>query len=190
MAACVVVDSSVARACGRGKLGANSPAPQCVAALKAISGADLRTAMSLELKEEWGRHAGEYARRWLSNMIARKRFMFSGAVWAGSADLERAADALSSSERRAVIKDAHVVALAMSVGRRVLSLDDEQRRLLSKLAPVVTLLKSLHWVNPVRAGAIDWLRAGAAERSALCITKPDLDVDILNSPPPPRRERG
>lgn len=165
----IVVDTSVARACGKGNLTSNSPAPECIRALVAISEGALSTAMSKALKDEWKEHAGEYAKRWLSNMIARKRFVSNNAEWVGEPEFEAAASDLPPKEHREVLKDSHLVSLAMCTGRRVLSLDEAQRLLLKRVAVRVRTLCQLHWANPTRDRVENWLRDGAPDDRSLCI---------------------
>jgi len=77
---------------------------------------------------------------------------------------------LSSSS--SIEKDAPHVSLAMATDRRVLSLDDKQRDLLSKLIGDVPALKALLWANPRHPEAREWLDASAPERKALCVPPP------------------
>lgn len=169
MSRTIVVDTSVARACGRGHIRANSPAPQCVAALAAMADGNMRTAMSAALKKEWDTHAGEYAKKWLGNMIARKRFSMVRAPWDGESSVEDEAQGLPEKKRQAVLKDLHLVSLAMLTDRRVLSLDDSQRELLSLIVSKVISLRKLHWVNPKGAETQRWLLEGACDQQSFCI---------------------
>lgn len=166
----IIVDTSVARACGKGNLAANSPAPQCIRILAAIAETDLRTAMCKELKDEWAKHAGEYARKWLGNMIARRRFTPSNETWPGHVELEAAAATLPAKQERAIMKDAHVVGLAMRTDRRVVSLDDAQLALLASICEQVKSLLVLHWINPASEKSEPWIRAGAPEAKGFCVS--------------------
>ena len=165
----IIVDTSVARACGRGHIYANSPAPQCVNALAAISNGNMMTAMSRDLKEEWHRHAGPYARRWLGNMIARKRFAVVNDSWGGESLVVSEVQGFSDKKRLAVLKDLHLVSLAMLTDKRILSLDDSQKELLAVVASKVKVLRSIHWANPKNVETQRWLLAGAGDEKSLYI---------------------
>lgn len=95
----LVIDTSVAKACGADKLGANSPAPQCVAALKTLQDKGLRVAMSPPLNEEWKRHAGHFATKWLHTMIAKRQWTLCSQPWIGEPQLLAAAATLDGGAR-------------------------------------------------------------------------------------------
>lgn len=170
----IVVDTSVARAAGKGRPSANSPAPECVAVLammleRATCQKDVGVAMSRAMKNEWSKNVGEYAVKWLYTMMSRKCVVIENSEWEGCDGLVVAAAVLPGAGQREVQKDAHVVGLAMLTGCRVVSLDDKQRRLLLALCSSVVALKRLHWVSPKDADARDWVRDGAPECVDFCL---------------------
>lgn len=67
-------------------------------------------------------------------MVARKRFIYCADRWDRAESLEEAAAGLPGKQRQEVVKDLHLVELAMCTDRRVLSLDDAQRALLHTLS--------------------------------------------------------
>jgi hypothetical protein len=125
--------------------------------------------MSVELKNEWNAHAGLYAKRWLGNMIARKRFAVVRGTWEEEGLVVKEAQELPAKKRLAVLKDLHLVNLAMLTDKRVLSLDDSQKELLAVVASNVKALRSLHWANPKNDETQRWLLAGARDEKSLCI---------------------
>lgn len=163
----IVVDASVARAAGRG--GGGPPAPDCVAALDAITRAGLGAAMSRELREEWNKHAGLYATQWLKNLVARGRFRFDpDPKWHMLNVMLSAASDLPGNQPTEVAKDSHLVTLAMATDRRVLSGDRAQASLLGRIVHLVPDLSQLHWVHPSDMTKL-WLETGAPENANLCI---------------------
>lgn len=165
----VIVDTSIARACGIG----NPPAPQCMDALDAFLAraslkGDLRVGISNNLRIEWNRHASDYAVRWLSRMIAKKLHKVCDAVWVGERSLLEAAERqLSAAKYKEVLKDTHVVSMAMGSSQRVISLDVAQRRLLLELKDALPALKALHWAVPTVHPTPQWLGAGAPDDHAI-----------------------
>lgn len=160
-----VVDASVAEAAGRGDPGSAPPSPACVGALDAIAAAGHGVAMSPELKDEWQRHARDYARKWLLNMVSRKRLHAVRPRWRDQLHLLEVAAELPGHAGREVAKDVHIVALAMETDQRVLPLDRRQRALLERCVHELPSLRSLHWANPSESGAEAWIRAGAVAPS-------------------------
>lgn len=67
-----------------------------------------------------------------------------------------------------MLKDAHLIELALASDRRVVSLDDTVRGLFSRAAATIKLLSAVCWVNPVDPNekASAWLDASAPLDSA------------------------
>jgi hypothetical protein len=123
--------------------------------------------MSPELRAEWLAHARAYAIAWLRNMIATKRFDSITPDWPDAEALLDAGADQPGEIPGAIAKDLHVVSLGMATDRRVVSLDDAQRRLLRRVHPRVPGLASLHWANPTDERVVPWLRNGAPDEPAL-----------------------
>lgn len=166
----MVVDADVAMAAGRGH---RPPVPECLRILTTILSVCHRVAFTPELREEWKRHASRQARRWLKQMVGRKklvdassptkaRAMRSDGTLAG---LEKAIDRRfpRDEERDEVRKDLHLVCAAVECGAAVISNDDTARRRLRQLAHDCRPLGSVEWVNPsCPAENVDaWLHKGA-----------------------------
>lgn len=164
----VVVDASVAKAAGVGRPDAGPPAPQAIHALDALREGGGIVVFGPKLKAEWERHARSYALKWLGNMRATRRFAAEpDDAWPQETALLDAAADLPAEQPAEVAKDAHLVSLAMTTDRRVLSLDDRQRALLLALLPRVPSLGALYWVSPRQPEVHLWLRAGTPEEPAL-----------------------
>lgn len=165
MAIGIVVDTSVARAAGRGT--------QAVEALDAMRKAGLFVVLSPALMEEWQKlrpdstvpYRSTYAAIWLSSMIARKQ-------WRKRDPEERplieAADAIDNeASRREVMKDVHILALVLADDRRLLTTDGALREHLRGIVGTVPDLLRVHWADPQDGLALGWLRNGAPDAEAM-----------------------
>ena len=161
----MVVDTSVARAAS-GRPGAGFPSPQCTQALEYI-GSNYLIAMSKELREEWKRHQTQYAENWLAEQIGRKRVKLGAAHWPDEVLLLEAAQSLPGNGPTEVQKDLHLVALAMTHDKRVVSNDLRQRSLLRRISELPDSVRSLMWASVAAGEAIPWLETGCPEQNHL-----------------------
>jgi hypothetical protein len=160
----LVIDASVAGAAGNRTA---DPSRLCTAALNAVVEVKHRVAMAATLLEEWKRHQTRFARRWLRSMYGHR---LVDELDVGEDDslrgrVERAAP--DADVAAILLKDAHLIELALVSGERILSLDETARRHYHQAARGIRELCRLCWVNPATAdeGAVEWLAAGApAER--------------------------
>ncbi len=148
----------------------------CVRALVAIAGMpDIHVAMSAELTAEWLKkrangkvYASAFALTWLSTMRQSQRLSHVAGT-NPQIDLQIAAVRLQGS-RKALAKDAHVIATALNSDRRCLSRDDKMRdHHLPALAQVVPEIGELQWVNPGSAGVAQWIGSAMAENTGFKI---------------------
>lgn len=162
----IIVDASVARSAGSGEQ-ANRFSGPCREALNAIQ-RHHRVVFSPECFQEWNRHEREFARRWRRRMVARKKVVFLGETLdegfreslAGSVELE--------SEKRAVLKDAHLLEAALQADRIVISRDETVRTLFRQCCPAVQEIRSVLWANPENETeeVVPWLEGGARMETA------------------------
>jgi hypothetical protein len=131
-----------------------------------------------ELKREWNKHQGRFARKWLLSMHARRRVTMHASIPAWSA-LRIVLTGLPARARSAAEKDLHLVELARHDGWKLVSLDDAARRIFAGACSGCTELGQLAWANPTVAGTLSWLMDGAKEAG------PRLG----DEPPDPRRGR-
>jgi hypothetical protein len=157
----VVVDTSIASACG--KEGTTHPQGlACLDTLKVIREGDLALTMSAPIFEEWQRHAGSFARKWLSKMRSSRRVKDVSPRPHNAT--RRAAKALPDEGiRRAIEKDMILVEAALATDHRVLSLDEKIRGYLCDLTRDVADLRKIHWANPMTPACIPWVREGAPD---------------------------
>jgi hypothetical protein len=160
----IVIDASVAQACGRqGEGSAASISIACADALQAIKDAGLHAAMSEPLDEEWLRHASTFARKWLVQMFSRKRVRRLASIPL-HVGLRRVLPTLPDEGiQRAIEKDLHLIELALVTDRRIISLDERMRVHLGNLTPRVNVLSRVHWANPRLDACLVWLRTGAPD---------------------------
>lgn len=163
----VVIDTSVARACGS-ETATDATAKSCRDALKAIEAADISVVVCPPLLKEWrDAKASRYARQWLTDMVSRARFV---AVEPDQhAALRRQVRSLSGPDRAAAEKDLFLAESAIDRGERVVSRDDVMRRIMAALARDVDDLARVHWVNPVDEAIVSWLESGAPTEPALTL---------------------
>ena len=160
-----MVDTSVARAAG-GRPDAGFPSPQCTEVLECI-GEYHFIAMSKALRQEWYKHASNYALNWLSEQIGRKRVRLGAPAWSEEIPLLEAAQTLEGNGPEEVRKDLHLIALAMVHDRRVVSNDLRQRTLLGRIPEPPPQLRELMWASVMAGEALPWVKEGCPERDHL-----------------------
>jgi hypothetical protein len=109
----LVVDASIARSAGAGKRENPFSSPSR-AALNAIEGHH-EVVFSEECFEEWRRHEKDFARRWRRRMVGGKRVIFLTEIIDESLRESLAGSVEFISEKRAVLKDAHLVEAALQL---------------------------------------------------------------------------
>lgn len=127
-----------------------------------------RIAMTPAIRGEWDNHQGNYARRWRTLMVSRKKLVAlkspETTLAAEIADLE----VVGAGQRRAMIKDSHLIDAALMTDRRIVALDERARGLFCSASAVIRRIEGVHWVNPADnpADKVEWLEAGARDRAA------------------------
>lgn len=84
---------------------------------------------SRECFQEWGKHEREFARRWRRRMVARKRVISLGDITDNGLRERLATTCTLVRERRAILKDTHLVEAACQTDRIVISRDETVRDL-------------------------------------------------------------
>jgi hypothetical protein len=157
----IIVDTSVARACGS-ETSTDATAAGCRDALKSIEKADISVVICPPLLKEWkSAKATRYARQWLTDMVSRARFV--AVEPEQHSELRRQVRTLSGPDQAAAMKDLFLMESALECGQRVLSRDDAMRRIMSAIARDLDEVAGVHWVNPGHAGASAWLDEGAPD---------------------------
>ncbi|AQR69166.1 hypothetical protein BZG29_13065 [Janthinobacterium sp. LM6] len=168
----IVIDASVARASGDTSVHPTSKF--CREAMLAVSEKSMVAVFSPELRAEWMRHASNFSRGWLINMVARG--LFSYVTPHPINDILRGKiEKFAPNEKAAgaMLKDVHLVELSNNKGKRVAALDEVVRNLFIGMSKSCDDMSTIMWVNPAVEGeaAIDWLKNSAptSKERLLCV---------------------
>lgn len=159
----LVIDASVLRAAGESEAPSSR---ECRLFLESVLRICHRAVASRALTAEWRRNRSRIGRLWLVQMFARKKveiFESEASVTVDAEGLD-----LTARQRRALLKDLHLVKTALQADWRVVSLDDGARTIFAHAAGSITALQRLVWVNPVapEERAIEWLEAMCPQEAA------------------------
>lgn len=166
----LVVDASVATSTGeRGRRG-----KRCRDFLKVmIDETSHRLVMTREISAEWDIHSHPFARHWRRSMNAKRRVdrPSAGRDAAFCRKIEQASQ--TDKALAAMEKDLRLIEAARATDNRVVSLDDNARKLFSAASSQVGELREILWVNPVNEEetSIQWLKDGAPsdEQRRICL---------------------
>jgi len=158
----IIIDASIARSSG-GEDATYPLSRDCRDFLKAILTICHHAAMSPDLTEEWKNHESNWARRWRTAMVARKKLLRIQPALDTTLRSKLVALAATDREAEAMLKDCHLLEAALATDQCVASLDEKARGLFADAAQTVKLLGRINWVNPGHAHerAIAWLENGA-----------------------------
>src|SRR5262249_32018194 len=141
----LVIDASVAGAAGDREA---TPSRECSAFLEVLRDLKHHVAMSRPLLEEWHEHQTRFASSWLRSMFAR-RCVEMVEIEEDTALRTALQEAVPRPRIAAILlKDAHLIELALMVDRRVIALDEEARTHFGQAAEMVAALRTIYWVNP------------------------------------------
>lgn len=163
--ACYVIDASVAAAIGESR---SRSSLVLLDALMAARDARLRMIRTAELDDEWERRTAQRS-LFLEHLheLRSRNLMGRRALKTLPELKKRLRKVVASQDQEAVLKDAHLVAVAQEVSARVLSLDDKMRGHLARASESRSLadLRPIQWANPSRQRELvaDWLRRGAPD---------------------------
>lgn len=124
-----------------------------------------RVAYCAELLDEWKEHESSFALKWRREMTAKKK-----TEWVELRDVGALLNTIeggvtSQRRQREMLKDAHLVEMAVQVPAPVVSCDEKARAMFADLADVSSRVGSVVWVNPAEESerSIQWLEAGAPD---------------------------
>lgn len=166
----IVVDASVARAAG-GQDASFPVSKNCRDILLAVLEVCHRVVMTPAINEEWKKHQSNFARAWRVRMEARKKVLREQDLPQEELREKVAAAVPNDKRHEAVLKDFHMIEAALLTDRRVLSLDEVVRRLLSSAAANVGELRNVLWMNPADDSKeiVAWLARGAPSARTWCL---------------------
>ena len=193
----LVVDASVMAAAG--SEAATHPTPAHARdALKAILTICHKVCLSPELSEEWKRHQSRFAKRWLTQMYARRKVVAlePPACHEILADI-RAFHAITQSEMAAVEKDIHLIAAALASDRAVLSWDQRVAIAIRKVCVDKTTVTSksishVLWIDPIadKDALHTWLSENGPARPSWQLGVTALPATVTGRPGSRSTQRG
>lgn len=137
-----VIDADIARASG---ISENPISSNCRSFLCHIKENNKHIVMNKDLMDEWKKHRSLYSKQWLSNMIARKKFLFDR-----NNSFNDQIDECGLSEKQVKIayKDSHLINASLDNGKSIASGDDTAREIYVIIAENCNEIINLLWVNP------------------------------------------
>lgn len=167
----IVVDASVARAAG-GPAADDPISILCRDALMAMRDVAHRVVMSQPIRAEWNRHRSRFAFTWLTEMQSRRRVLQLNDPVNNELHAQ-IKQAVAPNAVARVMKDVPLVEAALASDRRILSLNENERKHFqaaarhSNPAARIVSLEDILWVNPglEEEKAPHWLLADAPDES-------------------------
>jgi hypothetical protein len=163
----LVIDASIARAAGSQE-SVNLDAQRCRDFLQSVLTICHKVVMTARIQEEWNKHQSNFARTWRRAMVARKKLIAlpvnENQSW------REAVEAHSGSEkdRKAMLKDCHLLEAAMATDRIITTLDEAARQLFTDVAANTPEISAIAWVNPTLLPDMQqWLSNGAPAEPGL-----------------------
>ena len=161
----LVIDASIARSAGQED--ATYPrSVRCRDFLQAVLEISHRVVMTPDIKKEWDKHQSRFAKKWLRQMVAKKKLYACDITLDDELWTQIESHAKTDKDREAMEKDLLLIEAAIATDKIVISLDEKVKELFIKAAADIERLKQVAWVNPdventEEKGAIAWLKNGA-----------------------------
>ena len=159
----LVVDADVSQAAGRAK--PESRGAQCARMLEEIrKHRQFRLVFNTRLGDEWERNQSSFSSQWLASMLKFRRVEYVRLDTA-ELDAEIRTGAASVTVLDVLLKDAHLIGLALASDRRVLSMDAHARDHFARLSAHIEHIRAVMWLTPDQEfeGCMVWLEGGAPE---------------------------
>ena len=167
----LVVNASVAMAAG-GQDATAAESVACRDALFAIAQSKLVLVFTEALKDEWQAHQSTFSRKWLHDMVGRRRAVEINPAPSGA--VRKAMEKhLPVNERPEFEKDLHLLDAALGTDQRIVSLDERLRRRLARLMTFFRKLESFHFANPLWESCLNWLRGNAPNEGKFQLRRSD-----------------
>ncbi|BAY10773.1 hypothetical protein NIES2098_39490 [Calothrix sp. NIES-2098] len=164
----LVIDASVARSSG-GEEATYPTSVNCRDFLKAVLDICHQVVMTPDIKTEWDKHQSNFARKWRTQMVAKRKFKFEEIPI--NSDLWKQIESIAANDKECweMTKDLRLIEAALATDKIVISLDDNTARtLFSRASDKVDELQHIVWVNPDKIEVekpIEWLKNGAEVES-------------------------
>ncbi len=116
-----------------------------------------------DVAEEWGRHQSNFARKWRVSMVAKKKLHIIRIEQSKELRDKIENAAKTENQKKAMLKDAHLIEAALAADKIVFSLDEIVRDLFSEATGNIRELRDILWANPDKEEdqCIIWLEGGA-----------------------------
>jgi len=159
----LVIDANIAQAAGTTEHPSSKFCRECLLAVLHVCH---KVVMTPAISEEWSKHQSLFAKKWLRQMIAKKKRV----IGVNLTDCEKKQlhdnienSGKSPSQQNAMLKDVHLLEAALATDNIVISSDEKVRELFNDLSEPVVSLKQVAWVNPTHTDKqmIEWLENGA-----------------------------
>lgn len=160
----LVIDASVARASG-GKEAIHPTSKATRDFLQAVLTICHKIVMTPAIRAEWDEHQSNFALKWRSSMVARKKLIQLNVEEQPGLRQQVELENIPQGQKNAMFKDCHLIEAAMNTDRRIISLDDAARNLFVELSLSVTDIQDVLWVNPALDArqVIAWLEGAPNE---------------------------
>jgi hypothetical protein len=125
-----------------------------------------RAVFTQETRRDWRNHAMPIATKWLRSMHAKKKIdkIAPGELLPHTGLRNKISGcAASRKDRDAMMKDVHLIELALAMDSIIVSRDDTARGLFSGASKTVGEIRKVIWINPVEeVDPCSWLEKGAS----------------------------
>jgi hypothetical protein len=159
----ILIDANIARSCADPARHETSSACLSLLLRVARKGSSVDLAVSPLLQEEWINHASKYFIKWYASMTSRGRVK-SFADKRVNDYRDVISNVADDGVRQALIKDAHVVELALIHHFPVASQDDRQARYVRDISATYSLARRVQWFNPVTTpGWVEWIDSACSD---------------------------
>ena len=167
----LVIDASIARASGG--VGAIHPTATVTRDfLQAVLTICHKAVMTPTVRDEWDKHQSNFARKWRSSMVARKKLKLL--IVEEREDLRQRVglENISRTQIKAMLKDCHLIEAALVTDQRIIALDDAARALFSEASSNILEIQNILWVNPISDSeqVMAWLN-GAPDQAKWALKK-------------------
>lgn len=161
----LVIDASVARASG-GEGATHPTAAVTRDFLQAVLSICHKAVMTPTVRDEWDKHQSNFARKWRSSMVARKKLKLLNLEEREDLRQQVGQEDIPRARKNAMLKDCHLIEAAIVTDRNIVALDDAARELFSGASANIQEIQNILWINPATdpKQVTAWLE-GAADQA-------------------------
>jgi hypothetical protein len=159
----IVIDASVSYSASDLKPDADLVVRLCCETLETIQKYNYQLVFTEEIIYEWNKHSTKFSRRWLRNMLERKRVVKISISEDKSISQKVNLVVTDIGVRKLILKDCHLVDAALAADRIVLSRDEQVKYHLCRYAEVILEIQQICWMNPADPDekVVAWIKSGA-----------------------------